>query len=195
MRDLANAKLKQIYETGLSLMWRFGIRRVTIEEICQEAKVSKMTFYKHFRNKTDLVKFILEVMNAERMALYRQVMERRIPFAEKMKEVVRLKMVQIEDLSREFYLDLHKHAEPELLEYVNSMVREGLKTVLDDYIQAQKTGEIRPDLKPEFIIYFLNHMVTMLRDDELIRLYDSPQELIMEISNFFVYGILPRSEG
>ena len=59
-------------------------------------------------------------------------------------------------------------------------------------MEAQKKGEIRSDIKPEFIHYFLNHMFTLAEDENLARLYDSPQDLIMELTNFFFYGILPR---
>ena len=46
-----NTKYQDILKTAHDLFWKFGIRRVTIEEICREANVSKMTFYKYFRNK------------------------------------------------------------------------------------------------------------------------------------------------
>ena len=71
----------------------------------------------------------------------------------------------------------------------------GVAELIADYYQAQKRGDIRSDLKPEFIIYLLNQMNVMLKDDQLIRLYETPQELIMELTNFFIYGLLPRDEG
>ena len=63
--------------------------------------------------------------------------------------------------------------------------------VLEDYLKAQKSGDVRPDIKPEFILYFLNYMFEMVRDEQLAKLYDSPQSLIMELVSFFFYGILP----
>jgi AcrR family transcriptional regulator len=41
----------QITETAIRLFSQFGTKRVTIEEICRTAGVSKVTFYKHFKNK------------------------------------------------------------------------------------------------------------------------------------------------
>ena len=40
------------------LFWRYGFRKVTVEEICEQEKVSKMTFYKMFPNKLDLAKHV-----------------------------------------------------------------------------------------------------------------------------------------
>jgi AcrR family transcriptional regulator len=52
-------KGQQIVQTAESLFMRHGIKRVTVGEICLKAGVSKMTFYKYFKNKLDLIKRIL----------------------------------------------------------------------------------------------------------------------------------------
>ena len=75
MKEITNPKLEQIFSTARSLFMRYGIRRVSIEEICREANVSKMTFYKHFRNKVDILKFIIERMTSESMDKYNEIME------------------------------------------------------------------------------------------------------------------------
>ena len=192
MGDIDNPKRQQIVATAKTLFYKFGIRRVTIEEICREANVSKMTFYKHFSNKVELVKFLLEHMTNESMAAYRKIMDQPIPFPEKVKQSVQLKMEGTENLSQEFFLDFHRDADPEILQFFNEIARKNIHEIINDYVEAQKKGEIRRDIKPEFIHYFLNHMFTMAEDENLARLYDSPQDLIMELINFFFYGVLPR---
>ena len=102
MGDIDNPKRQQIVATAKTLFYKFGIRRVTIEEICREANVSKMTFYKHFSNKVELVKFLIKHLNVEAMATYRKIMDQPIPFPEKVKQSVQLKMENTEDVSREF---------------------------------------------------------------------------------------------
>ena len=108
-------KQKQIVETATDLFTRFGIKRVTVEEICQEAGASKMTFYKHFRNKTALAKRILEEMTAERMGEYESLMSQPLPFKEKVRRTIQMKMEHTHDLSQEFFADINKQADPELL--------------------------------------------------------------------------------
>ena len=46
--SIKSAKSKLIVETATDLFMRYGVKRVTVEEICQTAKISKMTFYKYF---------------------------------------------------------------------------------------------------------------------------------------------------
>lgn len=192
MPELNNVKAKQIVTKARSLFWKFGMKRVSIEEICREANVSKMTFYKYFKNKIELVKFILDQIEAESTEKYKQIMNQDLPFIEKVRETINLKMEQTEQLSQEFYADLHQNADPKIHDYFIQMTQRGIKLIMDDYTKAQINGDIRKDLKIEFIIYFLNKFFAMADDPNLIKMYDSPQAIIMELTNFFFYGILPR---
>jgi len=191
MSDRENPKLNQIVSTSKSLFWKFGIKRVSIEEICQEANVSKMTFYKYFSNKNELVKHLLRKITEDALKDYNNIMNQEIPFKEKVKQSIQLKLDGTNELSQEFYEDLHKNADPEIMEFFNQIVHQNVQTIYKDYINAQKKGDIRKDIKPEFILYFLNHIYDMARDEQLIKLYESPGDLIMELTNFFFHGILP----
>ncbi len=99
MRDPKNNhRYVQVLAAARELFWKHGLKRVTVEEICREAGVSKMTFYKFFPNKVTLAKAVYD------------------------KEV--------------------------------------------------ETGY-----------------------EKFIELYGSPQELVMELARFFIYGIMPREVG
>jgi hypothetical protein len=100
-----------------------------------------------------------------------------------------MKMEGTADMSSEFMDDLMIHGEPEMMQYMQEVTQKVLAMVHNDYIEAQKKGEIRKDIKPEFIIYFLNHMYEMLKDEHLINMYSSPNELAMELIRFFFYGV------
>jgi len=53
-------------------------------------------------------------------------------------------------------------------------------------------GEIRRDVKLDFIMFASEHLRTLVTDERLAELYASPQELIGELIRFFFYGIMPR---
>lgn len=190
--EIDNQKLQQIYSTAKFMFMRYGFKRVSIEEICREAGISKMTFYKFFSNKFDLLKFILEQITADSFAEYREILAQDIPYAEKVKLMIQMKMKYTDELSQEFFNDLYKNAEPELVEFWQQKTQAMLELVLEDLKAAQAQGNVRSEIKPEFILYFLNHIFEMVKDDRLLRLYDSPQALVNELTRFFFYGILPR---
>ncbi len=194
MESISDQKLKEILIVAKELFWKYGFKRVTIEEVCREANVSKMTFYKHFKNKMELIKYLLNHIYDKAIKQYREIMDSDIPFHEKVKETLDLKMEQSKNISNEFMNDYIRHADPEMVKFLNQKMDENLQMIVNDYIQAQKNGDIRKDIKPEFILYILNHLQEIVKDEQLEKIYDNPQDIIMEFTNFFFYGILPRNK-
>ncbi len=186
-----NEKHNQIILTGKDLFFRFGIKRVTVEEICKEASVSKMTFYKHFRNKNELVKEITAMIVEESLTKYRELMDRTdISFEEKVRLTIQMKMDGTSNISADYFDDYMIHSDPELAEFIRTESSKVLYEILNDYIEAQKRGEIRQNIKPEFILFFLNHILDLAKNEKLLSIYEHPQKLIMELVNFFFYGIM-----
>jgi AcrR family transcriptional regulator len=192
MESIEDQKLREILIAAKELFWKYGFKRVTIEEVCREAQVSKMTFYKHFKNKMELIKYLLNFIYDASLKTYREIMDSDLPFKDKVKKTLDLKMEQSQNISNEFMNDYIRHADPEMLQFLNEIKTKNLTMIVNDYSEAQKRGDIRNDIKPEFILYFLNHMFEMIKDDKLEKMYPNPQDMIMEVTNFFFYGVLPR---
>lgn len=192
MSNVSNPKRNQILETGKALFWKFGYKRVTIEEICKEAGVSKMTYYKYFTNKIDLVKTIMDDILRVSLDKYKAIIASDLPYPEKVVEMIHLKKDQIEHMSSEFFKDYVQSGDPELISYLEQLSGESMNLFMDDFMKAQENGDIRKDLKIEFLMYIMNHLVGMVEDDALMNMYDKPQDLVMEITNFLFYGILNR---
>jgi AcrR family transcriptional regulator len=191
-----NQKFQQLTATAHDLFMRFGIRRVSVEEICSEANISKMTFYKYFKNKIELAKYLLNQIFSEQMTKYQKIIAQQAPFPEKVKQIIQLKHEQTNMMSEEFYNDLWKNPNKEIAELLKKLSDASSQKILNSFKAAIENGDIRRDLKPEFILYFLSHMAEMAKDDNLLKLYHSPNELAMELINFFFYGILaPEKSG
>jgi Transcriptional regulator len=185
-------KLHSILDAAKSLFWKHGIRRVTIEEICQVAGVSKMTCYKYFSNKTAIAKYLIVDMFESGIKAYKEIYNSDIPYEEKVKKMLDLKMSNAHEMSQELLDDIYKYQDEELYETIETIKKRMLGIYLDDIREAQKIGEIRNDVKPEFMLYFLNHLTEMLTDLRLVGIYSNPEQMIIEVMNFFFYGIMPR---
>jgi len=192
MESSSNPKRDLILSTGKDLFWKFGFRRVTVEEICSKAGISKMTFYKFFSNKMELVKTLMDGILMESLKEYHRINNSDISYPEKVTRMIQLKKDQIQTMSNEFFKDYVQSGDPELAAYLNRLTQDNLQTFTDDFYQAQKNGDIRKELKVEFIMYIMSHLIEMTQDDNLLNLYDNPQDLVMEITNFLFYGILNR---
>lgn len=191
---IPSKKYQRLVETARDLFMRYGIKRVTVEEICETAGVSKMTFYKHFNNKIDLALFILNRIFDEGVHRYKKIMNRDVPFAEKAGEIIQMKLELSEDISREMAKDILDSQIPEVAELMRKIIEDNFSLFFNDMIEAQKKGEIRSDLNPHFIMYILGQMQEMAADERVLSMYKSTQALTSEMVNFFFYGILSGRE-
>jgi AcrR family transcriptional regulator len=187
-----SGKFEAIVSAARSLFWKHGIRRVTIEEICETAGVSKMTCYKYFSNKTAIAKYLIEDLFESGVKAYKEIYSSDIPYEEKVKKMVDLKMSNAHEMSQELLDDIYKYQDEELSDTIEDIKKKMIGIYLDDIHDAQKAGEIRSDVKPEFLLYFLNNLTEMLTDQSVVGIYNNPEQMIEEVMNFFFYGIMPR---
>jgi AcrR family transcriptional regulator len=185
-------KIKHLIKTAEELFSRYGIRRVSIEEICQKAGVSKMTFYRHFSNKTAIAKYILGKIFSETREKRDAIMAMRIPFEEKIQKMLIMRLEITNRYSREFISELLTGFNSELKKYMEEQNKKYIRELKKILINAQKKGDIRPDIKIDFIMYMMNIMREIFEDENLLKLYPNISALIKDVFNFFYYGILKR---
>jgi AcrR family transcriptional regulator len=188
-------KYEAIVHAAKSLFWKHGIRRVTMEEICEVAGVSKMTCYKYFSNKTAIARYLIEDMFESGIKAYKEIYHSDISYEEKVKKLLDLKMSNTHEMSQELLDDIYKYQDEELYETIETIKKRMIRIYLDDIREAQKIGAIRNDIKAEFMLYFLNNLTEMLTDKRLVGIYPNPEQMIAEVMNFFFYGIMPRKNG
>jgi AcrR family transcriptional regulator len=189
---LNNKKHLKILETSRDLFWRHGFKRVSIEEICLKAEVSKMTFYRIFPNKVELAKAVFDKEVNEGLRKFKAVLNEESTSSEKIRKIMLMKMDGTHNISNEFLQDFYNDRELGLKEYIEEKTRQSWNEILDDFKQAQQKGWFRSDMKPEFLFFFSQKMGELIVDENLMKLYRTPQELLSELTNFFAYGISPR---
>ncbi|MDY0344396.1 MAG: TetR/AcrR family transcriptional regulator [Lentimicrobium sp.] len=171
------------------LFWKYGIRKVTVEEICQEAGVSKMTFYRFFENKIELATLMLTEIYENALQDYNKIMQSDLTFPEKIRQTVLLKHQGTIDISEEFLNDVYQSDEPVFKELLTKYSELSRKSLRDDFTKAQKEGWIRKDLKIDFLMYMMNSIGERMFDEKLKAIFGNSHDLVMELTNFFFYGI------
>lgn len=189
--DTKTSKKAQTIVAMAEVMFqKYGFKRVTVEEICQKASVSKMTFYKYFDNKEELLKHIIDKWFDDVLSVMTELNALDIPFAEKLRRILRLKEEFITKQSEEFLAD-YINPGPELQSYFQDFYAKGIMVFIDFIKEAQEKGEVRKQIRPEFLIAILNKLIEAAKDPALVSLYPSMKEYSLEINNFLFYGILP----
>ncbi len=188
MSEQTDLKTK-LLKSSKKLFWKHGIKRVTVEEICENANVSKMSFYRHFKNKDAIAEALIDQVFNKSMKRYNAIMQSDDNFRIKVDKIVKLKYEDVQGISEEFIKDIYKKDDSLLSKKMDSLSQQSLKKVKQDFLLAQQKGEIRSDLNIDFMMYMLNDLNTKLFDKELIKYYKTEEALIMELTNFFFYGI------
>jgi AcrR family transcriptional regulator len=176
-------KQQQLEVTAENLFNQHGIKRVTIEEICRKAGVSKMTFYKYFDNKMGLVKHIWDNWIEEGFNKLDEINAMDISFPEKIERMFEWKRAFTSKMSIEFIEDfLH----------IEGGVEKVRGRFFQFIIESQKKGDIRPEVRPEFIMAVIDKLYELARDENLIKKYPHFIEFNRELKDFLWYGLLPR---
>ena len=189
--EVINKKRSAILDKSKELFWKYGFRRVTIEEICREAKTSKMTFYRFFPNKLELARAVFDKVADEGLCDFRKIIQESTPPSEKIKKLLQIKLEGTNDISREFINDFYNNPELGLTNYIEKRTSVMWTEIIKLLKEGQVEGWIRKEINVEFLFIFLQKTNSILTDSELLKLYKSPQDLIMEIANMFIYGISP----
>jgi len=179
-------KQQQIVETAESLFFRYGIKRVTVEEICQKANVSKMTFYKYFANKIELVKYISYSWLEKGYKKLNEVEAMPVPFTGRLRTMLEYRLENMAKMSSDFIDEFMQ------MEFYAPIQKAWIQRVIQFLVAAQKRGDIRSEIRPEFILLMMNKLNELANDEHLKSLYPDYVELSREIFNFLYYGILSR---
>ena len=186
---------RKLIDAGKTLFFKYGYRKVTVEEICKSAGISKMTFYRFFGNKIDLLRFILTKISDDGMKSYSEIMNQNISFEEKIRTIVQMKLESAEQFSDELLKDVYDDLDKGLMIMLQKMTGEIMIRVMADFKVAQEQGHIRKDLNLAFIPYFLNQINNLVKDPVLLDMYHGNiREVMTELTNFFFYGILIPGE-
>jgi AcrR family transcriptional regulator len=185
-----NKKYQAILSTSKELFWKFGVKRVSVEELCERASVSKMTFYKFFSNKVQLAKAVLKKEVDEAMLRFDDIVKSGDSFEAKLKNIFLLKLKGVRTISREFIEDVYRDPESELAKYMNELQGQSMQVIVRFYQNAQKEGSIRGDVKIDFILAYTRKITEMLQDEQLLSCYEKPGDLVMEAMAFMFYGVV-----
>lgn len=183
-----------ILAASKALFWKYGISKTTVEDICEKAGVSKMTFYRKFENKIEVAEKVLVQLAEKGFAEYREIMDSDISFDKKIQRIVKMKHDNSENLSEDFLRDIYDDSEPRLKMLLEEYQRKSSQALYDDLTEAQEKGEIRQGLKIDFVIYMINSLNEKMLDQHLTSMYGSTQELAVELTNFVFYGIMGRDK-
>lgn len=188
---MKQTKKEQLISNAKVLFDKHGFKKVTIDEICKKAIVSRKTFYTYFGNKNDLVLIIFHEMMDNAFAIYKEIVESKLSFADKLEKMFSYKYANAEKISMEFISDFYNPESAELLEFFNKNVEKSLMLMRDFFKKAQDNGEMNPDLNLDYVMWLMQKATESCGTQELMSFFPDADTLTRQVSQSLVYGIMP----
>lgn len=186
-------KQQQLIEAATELFCKHGIRRVTVEEICNNAGISKMTFYKYFTDKNAIARAVLDALINEGLKMYYEMIAEPIPFAQKMEKILVLSTSQIHALGSAFLDDL-MNPKSALHPYFIEQQKKVSELSIEFLHQAQNDGLINSEIKMPVMMFLLNRLSELLNHPEFVNILPDIEARACELSALFFHGCARTSQ-
>ena len=178
-------KKEQIVHVAEKLLNRYGSKRVTVEEICQQARVSKMTFYKHFSNKLALVRYIRDLYVEEGFRKFDEIKALDIPFDQKIDKMTHWKVEFGNRINAEFIREMVS---------IDDVVASVKRRFLNNLKDARDGGEIRDDIDLEFLWLFTEKLSELVKEGTWKEVFSDFSQYQYQVRTLLFYGLLSRTE-
>ena len=181
---MSSPKHEQILATAQQLFSKHGPKRVTIEELCHEAGVSKMTFYRHFSNKMQLVETIRDRIAEQTFAAFDAIDALDIPFPDKIDRMTLFKAQQARSMQLDWIQEMTSTA---------GIQAEFERRFLANLRRAQQRGEIRADIEIEFHLLLVRKLGELFHEGDWQRVLPDAESFTRQLRTILWYGLLSRS--
>ena len=158
-------------QAAVTLFYEQGWIATSIAEICRLAKVSRVTFYKHFPTKEALVKIVFEEQKNKMRLEFDQLLHDRADLATVIQRIL--------TMQQEAMTTLYQKMTQEKYEYMHYF-----------FSMLQQRKVIRDDFPIALIDVLLQKIDEMLNTPMLQQHYhNNEQQLLKDVLQFFMHGI------
>jgi AcrR family transcriptional regulator len=180
-------KKMDIKKAAFTLFQQQGVKDIKIEDIANKAGVSQVTIYNHFGSKEALFREVVKDYTVQQYEYHKELFNKDISFLEKMKSSILHKTKEIANIHPEVIKEMMLGDE-ELRSYLYEFQStHAIPLILQLIKEAQKTGEINPELSEQSIMIYIQ----LFNNDMLISSItgENGKKLASDIFQMFYYGL------
>lgn len=189
MVEIANSS-ERILNSALSLYSKYGLKSVTMDDLCRELGISKKTLYQHVEDKNDLIIKVLEYEKDMQKGMMEKMSTTVLNAIDELIHVNRQIHANQSIHSPTFYFDLKKYHTQiynEWLEYKRKRMYELIRKNLEKGIAE---GYYREDLDIDIISRLHMARTEMLHSSDIIRDDEgTTAAFIDEVFRYHIHGI------
>jgi len=190
-----DAQRDRILESAHEKFRKFGIRRVTMDEIARDLRVSKKTLYRHFPDKEALVRACTEKIQCAVLPVVRTAIESDGPAIDRITSVWRALAQVSRFTSGELIADLQADY-PHLWKEIDTRRHEVLgrfEKLLEDGVRS---GAIRSEIHPKVAMRIIFAVIDHVMVPDVFALGEfTPAEAVGTIITMFSKGMWTAPPG
>ncbi len=181
---------EKILKTSLELFFKFGIKRVTMDDIAKELGMSKKTIYQFYKEKDDLVNQLCEIEMKRNEKKFEEVFnDSNNPIHEIMLISENIREM-LQNVNPMFFLDLQKFHPNAFVKFQSFKENCAFKDIVRNIKKGKEEGYYRPEIDEEFAAKHRLAQIDMLFFGNYFSFdkisFTQSHQLILDM---FVYGI------
>lgn len=182
-------KKESIINAAWELFRERGITDVGISEIAAKAHVSQVSIYNYFGDKNSLAKEVLIYYLDVAIKGYDEILQKDIPFSEKLKLIMNKKYEAIDELSNSLF-SKYAWEDKTLQQVYNEAATTKAISIYTKFIELGKMeGAIDESIPNEAILSFILASVSIMQQSDYIKTSPEYKSGILKLS---LYGLLGK---
>ncbi|MCF7832740.1 MAG: TetR/AcrR family transcriptional regulator [Candidatus Marinimicrobia bacterium] len=184
---------EQLKKSTWELVLKSGFKAVKVQEICEYAEVSKMTFYYYFKNKHEIIEEVLENFFDDVIRSSTKIINENIPFQDKIMKLIHWKAEFVKTMSPEFVQELYIGG-GQYIELMKDVMQRAQELTYSFYKTGKDQGKINESVDIPVLMFWMNVISDMIIEGKFNHLFDDPNEMNKQIRDLMLYGVLGNTK-
>lgn len=177
-------------EIGLKMVLEKGFKAVKVQDICDTAELSKMTFYYYYKNKYEIFEDILTSWFEELLDESKSIMTNEyLPFHERAMKLVEWKAHFVKTMSPAFLKELYA-PDGKYMYLLKDLIQETQQLSHQFFALGKEQGALNPNVDIDTIMLWMNIVSDMLIEGKFTHLFNDPEEMNKQIRELMLYGLM-----
>lgn len=181
------SKKRAIIDAARELFAQYGYSDVSINDIAEESGISHVSIYNYFGDKKSLAVQVLASFLDEAIKEYELILDRDMPFAEKLQQIMDLKTDKIEQTTHSFFSSLAWDDKAFQQVYQEAAYDKAIPIYTRFIELGKKDGAIDPTIPTDAILAYILQVMPLLQHKDYLK---TPADYKQGLFKLFLYGIV-----
>lgn len=188
-------KKETIKNKAIELFDKYGVKKVSMDEIAKEAQVSKVTIYKYFQSKEDLFRELIMSEYEKSVSGAETIINSDIAFLDKLFKIITIKNSSRSLIGGEYAKTIIS-GDSEVRDYISNNFSNRLKLLFNSlFNQGKEEGYIEEGIPNEMISLYMDIFKSGLAANaEKLNGIVTNKEQYEQLINIYFFGLIKKKE-